>query len=524
MKMKKNRHVILRSLFYTVLMFLLMVCFSSCRTKFGGINGTGVELSLAYILCHSIIGGIILGFELCFLVANGEGIVCVHLPAFFVSIFLFVLPFLFCSGYYYPNLFWLKSLASSIILFSVVSCCYVLKDDYDLSFKDGLGFFLCYCTIAVIEILGLIFTGDNGYIYRPYLWSFSHLAVLYVCLCAFTMGRSNAKISHRYFNNSLGLLWIGIYAIISGGVAFIPLFFNYSKIKWLMILGVGFIVQIIIWFIYECKTSSAREEIDFFNEQLRLKKKNAIENLGYRHNSSVYNQTKDDINNAKTEEEVDRLMSEWINYENTHPICPLCKTEHSRTDKFCNYCEVSIEHPYPICPDCGNRIHYSKDIICSNCGFDWISFLERELKQKSLYKVVDIYNDVIKPKNLYIRSLYGNKINLSEGDYIYDTYKLPTFSYSNSGVNQQGIIHISKITPNNEYPFYVYSAKLFNETHRIFEEKQKREENAHLRKIKEEAEFARRQEEERIKKEQEQKESRRQYLKQISEQTGIILD
>ena len=89
---------------------------------------------------------------------------------------------------------------------------------------------------------------------------------------------------------------------------------------------------------------------------------------------------------------------------------------------------------------------------------------------------------------------------------------------------QQGVIHVAKKKSDNKCPYFVYSAKLFNETHRIFEEKQKMEENAYLRKIKEEAEFARRQEEERIKKEQEQKEAHRQYMKEISEQTGIILD
>ena len=490
-----------------ILVILTIFLFTSCRTVFGGTNGSGVYLSLGYILWNSILGGAVLTFFLyVFIIQESFW----FLPEVLVSIFLFILPFIFSPIYYgYTNLFWLKSLTSSIILF-FVTILFLIE-------KKGLGYFFFYCVVACIEILGLIFTGYHNQQYRPYFWSFSHLAVLYVCICTFTMGRGIAKISYQYFNHSLEYLWIGIYALISGVIAFVPLFLNCPKIKWLMILGVGFILQIIIWFIYYCKTSSVRKEIDSINEQLRLKKKNAIENLGYRHNSSVYNQTKDDINNAKTEEEVDRLMSEWINYENTHPICPLCKTEHSRTDKFCNYCEVSIDHPYPICPDCGNRIHYSKDIICSQCGFDWISFLERELKQKSLYKVVDIYNDVIKPKNLYIRSLYGNKINLSEGDYIYDTYKLPTFSYSNSGVNQQGIIHISKITPNNEYPFFVYSAKLFNKTHEIYLEKQKKIKYEEERNLREQEELTRR-------KTEEQRKLKQENAKRVSEQTGIILD
>lgn len=302
-----------------------------------------------------------------------------------------------------------------------------------------------------------------------------------------------------------------------------------SLIKWLMILGVGLIVLIIIWFIYNNNKGTSQMYKDYMNmlrtnaqhykeqqAQLYEKKKNTIENLRYRNNSSVYNQTKEDINNAKNEEEVDRIVSEWINYEKDHPICPLCKTEHSKTDNFCNYCEVYFEHPYPICPDCGNKIDYSKDIICSQCGFDWISFLENKLKNTDLFKVVNIEKTVINQNNLYKPNVY-----FIEGEYVYDTTTISDDYESKCEINHHGIIHISKHSKNTHL---IYSAKLFNETHRIFEEKQKNEEMSRLRKVKEAEEFAKRQEEERIKKEQEQKEAHRQYMKEISERTGIILD
>ena len=239
------------------------------------------------------------------------------------------------------------------------------------------------------------------------------------------------------------------------------------------------------------------------------------------------------INNAKSIEEVEKIYKDWNIYEKSHCFCSICKTEHSKTDKFCNYCEVSLEHPYPICPDCGSIIDYTKNILCSKCGFDWSTFLEKELEKKDFYKVVDIYNDIIKPENI---SIYVD-CDLYEGKYICDGYRFP-FSRPTAKqdqnnafvvvyhptVPQQGVIHVAKKKSDNKYPYFVYSAKLFNETHRIFEKKQKMEEMAHLRKIEEEKELARRQEDEKIKKEQEQKEAHRQYMKEISEQTGIILD
>ena len=39
---------------------LFLLLFTSCTTKYGGINGTGVKLSIGYILCNSIVGSIVL--------------------------------------------------------------------------------------------------------------------------------------------------------------------------------------------------------------------------------------------------------------------------------------------------------------------------------------------------------------------------------------------------------------------------------------------------------------------------------
>ena len=113
--MKKNRYVNLRSLFYTILMFLVMVCFSSCRTKYGNI----VELPLSYILCHSIIGGIVLLIELItiFIFADEYDSIVVLVWAGIICLFLFIIPYIYMpiNG---NKFYWLKCLASSIVLIS----------------------------------------------------------------------------------------------------------------------------------------------------------------------------------------------------------------------------------------------------------------------------------------------------------------------------------------------------------------------------------------------------------------------
>ena len=47
-----------------ILLILTIFLFTSCRTVFGGTNGTGVYLSLGYILWNSILGGILLIIEI----------------------------------------------------------------------------------------------------------------------------------------------------------------------------------------------------------------------------------------------------------------------------------------------------------------------------------------------------------------------------------------------------------------------------------------------------------------------------
>lgn len=527
----KNKKIFCK---FVGILFLLL--FTSCTTKYGGINGTGIELSIGYILCNSILGCVGLFINSMFIfgvVAKKSNSLLTIL--LIIPIFLFILPFIyspFPNGKF--NLFWLKSITSSFIIcvlafvYSYISCEKI----------NSFEIFIFTTVISTIEIIGLVYN-DKDFFYKNNMWVFCHLAVLYTSICSFIFGNNisgRSKSISGAFRNIFG----AILSIVYGGIGIVPLILDIPKNIWAYLLLGGFIGSVLFYSIFSGVTATKynlyleqeKKKKDFF-DKLKAKRKEIKKNITYKRNCPEYDKTMDLINNAKSIEEVEKIYKDWNIYEKSHCFCSICKTEHSKTDKFCNYCEVSLEHPYPICPDCGSIIDYTKNILCSKCGFDWSTFLEKELEKKDFYKVVDIYNDIIKPENI---SIYVD-CDLYEGKYICDGYRFP-FSRPTAKqdqnnafvvvyhptVPQQGVIHVAKKKSDNKYPYFVYSAKLFNETHRIFEKKQKMEEMAHLRKIEEEKELARRQEDEKIKKEQEQKEAHRQYMKEISEQTGIILD
>lgn len=251
----KNKILNLRNIFYTILFFMIMSCFSSCSTHFGKI----VELPLSYILCHSIIGGIALIIELVAIIYFSDefdapvtsvwtGIVC---------LFLFIIPYIYLpismNKYY-----WLKSLLSSIIF--VISTNIVLYlQYYSYSEKNG-GYSVLYVFIVFIVLVGLLFP------VRPYFWIFSNLSVVYTLLMSLIFGRAISERGNfikKYLYQSYDTTcskWVGFYGFVFAITSFVPLYLQISLVLYFKIQVVGFFIGLLIWSIYFGVSKSANEK------------------------------------------------------------------------------------------------------------------------------------------------------------------------------------------------------------------------------------------------------------------------
>lgn len=514
-----------KSIFKLFFIMLFTLLFTSCTTKF-----SNVYISTGYIVWNSIVGVILLialGILYWSFCDDYDGFIDIYdifsviIIHTLVSLFLFILPFLFCPNpkgeeFFFShrkNLFWLKCIASSTILSAEYFIMYLTMKS-----KKQFGFFILSLVLASIEITALLFSNQH------YLWSFSHLATLYVLFCSLTFGRGMGNISWL-ISGPMGHKYVGLSALINGAISFLPLYFNYPKSKWAVYLGIGFGAGLIIYFTYWIITYSKadkvrteiaqknKEQADF-KKALSEKKSNALSELGDRVNESdEFYQTRSSIDEATTLEEVDDLMSKWKEYDKQHPVCNICGKEYVEGDKYCSCCGVELTQPYPICPECGNAINYFNENCCTQCGFDWIRHLENRIQSTkfNLLHVVTKESDVSK---------YGEyEWATYEGAYLSNQYiflKSKGYSYSYKNINIygkkwddsttkngiQGIIHKDKNQPKGQFAWYIYSPKLFNETHEIFARKQSEE----------------------IEKLNAKKEEDRLRAKEIGEQTGDVLD
>lgn len=514
-----------KSTFRLFFIMLLSLLFTSCTTKF-----SNVYISTGYIVWNSIIGTILLiALAVLYICSCDDydgfidiydifSIVIIHA---LISLFLFILPFLFCPNpkgkeFFFShrkNLFWLKCIASSAILSAEYFIMYLTMRN-----KKQFGFFILSLVLGGIEITALLFSN------RPYLWGFSHLATLYVLFCSLTFGRGMGNIS-SLISGPIGHKYVGLSALINGAISFLPLYFDYPKGKWAIYLGIGFGAGLIIYFIYWIITSSKadnvraeiaqkkKEKADF-EEALSEKKSEALSQLGDRVNESdEFYQTRTSVDKANTLEEIDELMEKWTEYEQEHPACTICGKEYENGTKYCSCCGIDLENPYPICPECGKTIDYFNDNCCTQCGFDWIRHLENRVQSPkfNLLHVVTTDSDVSK---------YGEyEWRMDEGAYLSNQYiflKSKGYSYSYKNINIygkkwddsttknriQGVIHKDKNQPKGQFAWYVYSPKLFNETHEMFERKQ----------LEEAEKLNAKKEEDRLR------------AKEIGEQTGDVLD
>ena len=229
-------------------------------------------------------------------------------------------------------------------------------------------------------------------------------------------------------------------------------------------------------------------------------------------------------------------------------FCPICKTPNKITDTECFSCRIDLNHIQPVCPNCGESINSIYEYRCSHCRFDLNNYFTKKLSDKNSC-LLDVVSE--EDKTLH-------KLLVSEGMFVTNYTRVleakthlwnvlddiniygKAFNSDSTKRRLQGFIHIYE--KHGKFAWSILSPEVISNTHKDYQKKLQREklaeerrkqeeeeariaeEQERLRKIKEAAELVKRQEEERIKKEQEQKEAHRQYMKEISEQTGIILD
>ncbi len=524
---KKNKKIL-----YSFVSIFFLLLFTSCTTRFGGIDGAGIELSLGYIIGNSILGSIVFILSILIILGlkyNRESQSWignfVYIFGIFVSIFLFILPFFFStipSGL--KNLFWLKALTSSFILCIVIS---ILISCEKFNFFEIFIFYIVNCAI---EIIGLIYSGE-GSLYISKLWSFSHLVVLYNLFCLI-IGYHVSKRS-KVINGFFKHFWGAIFAIGYGSIGFLPLILEIPKNIWGYILLVGFVIGCIFYKIfsevtekkYNLYLEQEKKEKEFF-DNLTSKKNEIKTKITKKRGCPQYDKTIESIDKAESVEEIDKLFSEWYTYELKHTFCPICNMELNDNAKYCNYCYVSLDQPYPICPECGKKIDYISEEKCSNCDFEWNEFLENKLKDREKYDVLKFEMEQSLFSEGYFQSGHLEDV------YKYDKNNKKNYFSLNDPICAKGIVHFKK---DNNKIFYLYSPKLFSDTYKEYNakvekealEKKLREEQAEKeRKLEEEKQIRKEKKEQELKKriEEKLKLKKQEYAKKVSEQTGIIFD
>lgn len=238
------------------------------------------------------------------------------------------------------------------------------------------------------------------------------------------------------------------------------------------------------------------------------------------------------------------ILNSILRNKMKYKSCSICKEVNPIDSKNCNRCGVSLDKPFPVCPNCGIHIVRLNIQKCYYCGFDWYSYFKKNITSS---KSSVLYMNSSKARNEY-------KLNLVSGDFVTQHSKVLKSRYPFVGdidiygqeckiskkINPiEGLIYIfedsSGVFGGTKYTWSVYSPAFYNKTHEDYEFKIKQaelEENLRKEQLEKERQLR---EEERIQKQKEQEEilkhqqeeaiqRKKEHAKKISEQTGIILD